>query len=138
MSFCHFLEKDKYRKGYSLQYLLCSRVVPRFPIPKGIPKISRKSGTGLGTGMDFVDHCGKFRDRLLSREILGKITQFSQKMRLGREDIFAEYFGPIGDGDRLEIGEFSGKIPQNSPKIGVGMGKTFSGNIGDQLGMGID
>ena len=52
------------------------------------------------------------------------------------EDIFGEYRGPIGNGDKLEIGEFLGKIPRNSPKIGVGMGKTFLGNIGDQLGTG--
>ena len=89
-------------------------VVPRFPDPwgfpdpRGFPEIPRKSGTGSGTGMNFCRWLGKIRGQ-----------------------------GPIGDGDKLGIGEYLGKVPQNSPKIGVGMGKTISGNIGNQLGMGI-
>ena len=76
---------------------------------------------------------GQTRDQGIFGENFPKFP----KNRVGDgEDIFGEYWGPIGDGDRLEIGEFSGKIPQNSPKIGVGTGKTFLGNIGDNLGTG--
>ena len=52
------------------------------------------------------------------------------------EDIFGENWGPIGDGDKLVIGEFWGIFPENSLKVGVGTGKTFLGKIGDQLGTG--
>jgi hypothetical protein len=107
-------------------------VVPRFPIPRGFPEIPRNSpkiGDRIGDGDGFCRRLRKF---------WGKLPNFPQKLRLGWEDIFGEYLGPIGDGDRLEIGEFSGKIPQNSQKIGVGMVKTFLGNIGDQLGTGTD
>ena len=35
------------------------------------------------------------------------------------EDIFGENRGPIGDRDKLVIGEFWGIFPKSSPKVGV-------------------
>ena len=49
------------------------------------------------------------------------------------EDIFGEYWGPIGDGDSLEIGEFSGKISQ---KLEWGRGRHFWGILGTIWGQG--
>ena len=83
--------------------------------------IGENSGTGTG---------------YLSGKFWGKFPGFPKNWGGDGEDIFGEYRGPIGDGDKLEIGEFLGKIPRNSPKIGVGTGKTFLGNIGDNLGTG--
>ena len=88
-----------------------------------------------------LDHQATYviHDNISIRRSQKEILKKNQKIKFPKNSPkIGENRGIIGDGDKLEIGEFFGKVPQNSTKIGVGMGKTFSGNIGDQLGMGID
>ena len=55
---------------------------------------------------------GQTRDR----GIFGENSPKFPKNRGGDgEDIFGEYWGPIGDGDKLVTGEFWGIFPENSP-----------------------
>ena len=67
---------------------------------------------------------------ILKKKTENKIPQKFPKNR-GKSGKNGENQGIIGDGDKLEIGEFWGIFPKNSPKVGVGTGKTFLGKIGD-------
>ena len=67
---------------------------------------------------------GQTRDR----GIFGENSPKFPKNRGGDgEDIFGEYWGPIGDGDKLVTRKFWGIFPENSPKTRLGTGKIFSG-----------
>ena len=77
-------------------------------------------------------------DRLPNRDILGKIPRFSPKIEVGThgEDIFGDYWGTIGDGDRLEIREFLEKLAKIPQKLGWGWGRHFWGILGTIWGQG--
>ena len=112
-------------------------MLPNGEILGKIPRFPQKLGWGRGRHFWGISGTnwgwGQTRDWGIFGE---RSPKFPKNQGGDGEDNFGEYWGPIGDGDRLEIGEFSGKIPPKFPKNWGGDGEDIFGKYRGPTGDG--